>query len=776
MKDFLPKKCHLIGIGGIGMSGLARILLKHNVEVSGSDCHETPYAKVLAEQGARISSSHSASQVDPEATVIFSTSIASDNVEFVQAKSLGCPVLHRSELLQRLMATRKTLAVTGTHGKTTTTALLSAVLKQAECDPPYMVGGVLSQFNSNADWGEGEYFVAEADESDGSFLRYAPYGAIITNIGGDHLDHFGSDQKLYEAFAQFAGQVASPSHFFWCGDDPLLCEMNLPGFSYGFDPSCDVCLSNYRQDGWNGVFDLLVEGKPYLQISCPLPGRHNALNAAAVFGLALKIGCSEQVIRQGLKGFQGVQRRCEKKWEAHGILFLDDYAHHPTELAVTLGAIRRAIGKRRLIAIFQPHRYSRMEQCFEQLSGCFEEADLVWVTDIYSAGETPRDGISPETIAKKIGHAKAASLNQLADKLHAHLRPHDVVVTLGAGDVTYFGKKMREFLDDHPPKKLAVGLVRGGASYEHDISLVSAKFIEDSLSSELYEVIPCDIPKSGEFSWEKISSCDVMFPVLHGPFGEDGTIQGLFEMVGIPYVGCSHRSSAIAMDKALTKQLAALHGVRTLPFVSLTKDDWKNHSHALKERIVDELTFPVFVKGLHLGSSIGVIKAELQEELDSAIKEVLKLDTGLIVEQGIRAREIEFAVLGCDEVEVFPPGEVFSHGEVYDFEAKYSPHGMKTTLDPELTETQVAQGCRLARRAYNAIGCDGMARVDFFLDERGKFWLNEINPMPGMTSISLFPQLCIKYRYSQGELMDQLIILGLSRHRNVQRVFHGTRV
>ena len=758
------------------MSGLARILLKLNIEVSGSDCSQNSATQSLTDQGARISQGHSAANIDPATTVVFSSSIPSHNVELQQAKSLGCPLIHRSDLLQQLMTTRKSLAITGTHGKTTTSALLSVVLKLAQCDPSFMVGGILTEFGTNADCGIGDYFVAEADESDGTFLKYTPYGAIITNIGEDHLDHFGSKAKLLDSFKQFASQVTSSEHFFWCGDDRHLQQMKLPGLSYGFDDSCDLRLSHFQQHGWSCTFDITFHEHDYTNIVCALPGKHNALNAAAVFGLALTLGCDEAAIRHALREFKGVHRRCEKKGEISNILFLDDYAHHPTEFQATLSAIRHAIQERRLIAIFQPHRYSRMENCLGTFGDCFNEADEGWVTEIYEAGESPIEGWTQEAIAKEISHCRQVSQKKLAKELHRHLRPHDVVVTLGAGDITQFGANMLDFLGSHPPKKLSVGLVRGGASEEHKVSLVSAEFVEESLSSELYDVITFDIDRDGQFSFEKLSDCDVMFPMLHGPYGEDGTIQGLFEMHGIPYVGCSYRPCAIAMDKALTKQLAMMHGIRTLPFVSLTQHEWKTQKASLRNQILEELMFPVFVKGLHLGSSIGVIKVVSEESLDSAIDKVLELDTGLIVEEGIQAREIEFAVLGHDDIEVFPPGEILANGQVYDYNAKYGTDGITTTPEPDLSSELIATGCDLARRAFKAIGGDGMARIDFFLDEYDKYWLNEINPIPGFTSISLYPMLCNKHGYPPTELMHRLIILALNRHRKALRVHHGSRI
>lgn len=756
MDKLLPKQCHFIGIGGIGMSGLARLLLYRNIPVSGSDPSENSVIRDLVSRGATVASSHSEDNVPAGATVVFSSSIREDNVELRQARKLGCELLHRSDLLQRLMATKKTLAIAGTHGKTTTTALLSMVLQVGQLDPSFMVGGIVSELGTNADAGDGDYFVAEADESDGTFLKYAPFGAIITNLGLDHLDHYGNENTLFESFRQFAGQVTSPKHLFWCGDDANLRSLDLPGFSYGFG-ECDLKLSHYSQEGWTSTFDLEFQGQLYEKIRLALPGRHNALNAAGVFGLAILLGISETAIRQAFQGFQGVYRRCEKKGETSGVLFLDDYAHHPTEIAATLASIREAIHPRRLIAVFQPHRPSRMQHCLGVLKHCFTDADSVWVTDIYMAGESPIPDVTQQAILDEISGSRPFDEERLCDEL----RPHDVLVTLGAGDITRLGPRL---LDKGPFHKLKVGLIRGGASAEHEISHVSAKFVQQSLSSDFYDVTLLDISREGKWCehWvEKLEGCDVVFPVLHGPYGEDGTIQGLFEMMQLPYVGCSHRAAAIAMDKCLTKQLAVLNGVRTSPFVFV-----KEWTSELKQQVMAELEFPVFVKALHLGSSIGVVKVTRPDQLDDAVMEVFKVDHAMIIEQGIEGREIEFAVLGN---EVFPPGEVLAHGEVYDYEKKYGSNGFQTTSDPDLTEQQIEAGRRLALKAFQAVGGEGMARIDFFLDKKGRYWLNEINPIPGFTPISVYPKQCEKYGIPSNALVDRLIQWALYRHRQKVR-------
>lgn len=443
----MGQKCHFIGIGGIGMSGLARMMRKQQAIVSGSDLTPSSIIDNLKKEGIEVNIGHDARYIQDDTTVIFSSSIDDHNPEYARALELNCPLLHRSDLLATLMNGKQGLAVAGAHGKTTTSSLLTTVFIHAGKDPSYVIGGLMAEFALNANSGTGETFIAEADESDGSFLKYHPKGAIVTNIGLDHMDHFKTKENLLHSFSTFMNQVQSPDHLFWCGDNKYLRQLNPKGISYGFSEHCKLRAHNFEQKGWKVIFDVTFEGKEYANIEVPLIGEHNALNALAVFGLALRCGISETTIREGLLRFKGVHRRCEFKGEASGTVVIDDYAHHPTEISNTLHALRGAFEERRLVVIFQPHRYSRVHDCIGSFAGIFDEADEVVVTEIYSAGESPIKGISHEIILEE--NAQAASthfehipIKQLVEKLTPRLRPQDVVVTLGAGDITKIGPEI----------------------------------------------------------------------------------------------------------------------------------------------------------------------------------------------------------------------------------------------------------------------------------------------------------------------------------------------
>lgn len=433
---------HFIGIGGIGMSGLARILLSQKLSVSGSDLAINAMTESLSKQGALIYKGHSAGNIPDDAWVVYSSDIGKDNPEFCAAIEKGNRLLHRSDLLAKLLKEKKALAVAGTHGKTTTSSLLATVLMDAGFEPSFAVGGVLQAFQTNAQFGEGEYFAFEADESDGSFLKYHPFGAIVTNIGKDHLSNYEeSFDLLVKSFKRFMSQVESPQHLFWCRDDERLSELDFPGQTYGFHLNSDWKVTAMYQEGFSSYFDLEHKQTLYPAIESALIGRHNVLNAAAVFGLAITLGVDEDSIRSSLKNFKGVLRRCESKGSCHGIDFFDDYAHHPTEIKTTLTAIRQAIGERRLFVVFQPHRYSRTRDCLGLYGSIFGSADQLIITDIYAAGEVPIPNITSDVVEAEIKAQSPVSCcyvprSALSHYLSQTVQPLDVVVTLGAGDIT----------------------------------------------------------------------------------------------------------------------------------------------------------------------------------------------------------------------------------------------------------------------------------------------------------------------------------------------------
>lgn len=797
---------HFVGIGGIGMSGLARILLQRKAAVSGSDLAPSAVTEALQRDGAQVYYGHAEAHVSPSHTVIYTSDVKDDNPELRAARQQRCQLLHRSELLAKLMAAAKPLAVAGTHGKTTTTALLTWVLTQAGLDPSYSIGGLLLGSQSNAAYGRGDYFVAEADESDGSFLKYHPFGAILTNIDLDHIGHYGAEASLHTAFRTFATQVASPQqHLFWCGDDTRLRKLQLSGVSYGFGAGCALRASAFRQDGWHHFIDVTYEGRHYEAVEVALPGRHNAANALVVFGLALRLGVSEEKIRQALRSFPGVVRRCERKGDVHGVLVLDDYAHHPTEIRATLGAIRAAIGPRRLIAVYQPHRYSRTQECVGLYGDGFAAADEVWITDLYSARETPIAGVSHQLVLDEVAAATRAPCRYvvqkvLKDALLEMLRPHDVVVTLGAGDITKLSDELADALRKQAPKKLAVGVICGGISTEHKVTLLSARQVIPKLNPDYYTVKQFGVTTKGRWLsdadvvsrleedlaaggkattnepplsaavLQELAACDVLVPLLHGTYGEDGIAQGFFEVLGKAYVGPDTRAGAISMDKTVSKKICLFHGIRTALFVDFSHAEWQRDPVAILNRIQESFPWPLWAKPAHLGSSVEVHRVEDVAALTQAIEGIFRVDTHAMVEPEVRGRELEIAVLGNDDPIAFPPGEVFTGARVYDYDGKYSSGGTPTASVAELPPGVAEEGMAIARRIYQLAGCSGLARIDFFLDDQNQFWLIEINPLPGFTRNSLYPRMCEANGLQIGPLYDQLIMFALERRRAKDRL------
>lgn len=793
---------HFIGIGGIGMSALAHIVLERGSSVSGSDIAAGAEVVRLKNRGAQIFSSHSAAYIHPEMTVVYNSAIAQGNSELSAAKELGCRLLHRSELLAELMQGKKVLSVTGTHGKTTTTSLLSWVFHSAGSDPSFAIGGVVPQLGGNSRQGSGAYFLAEADESDGTFLRYPSIGAIITNIDCDHMEFFQTPQRLCEAFRAFAGNVVDPSLLFFCGDDDRLAACcGGRGVSYGFTEGCELRITGWQQIGWNSLFTIDWQGRRYEQILVALAGRHNVSNAAAVFGLALAAGLDESAIRSALASFGGVARRCHKLGQCRGIQLIDDYAHHPAAVSATLQAIRDAIGERRMVLLFQPHRFSRTKETLGQWGKVFDCADQFFISEIYSAGELATD-ITHCAIIDEVSAASSVPCRALAREdapafLARFCRPHDVLVTMGAGDVTAVGKEILEIWKDAPPAPLKVGVVSGGQSGEHSIALASAAHILEGLKQEHYEVSLFGISRQGNWVYgdravalfsgapllepaarfeagvlTQLEQCELIIPVLHGPFGEDGTVQGLFELLNIPYVGCDQRASALCMDKIVTKRLAHACGIPILPFVEVTWQRWHTHQAEICRQAAEELTFPLFVKPAHLGSTLGVFKVSDSSALAAAVDAALRFDHIVLIEQGVvGGRELEFALIGNEVVIAFPPGEIFTGGELYDYQAKYGAGGFKTTCYPTgLDAEQLERGKAFAIEIYRAARCNGLTRVDFFLDAHGQWWLNELNPLPGFTAISLYPQICAANALPIDALVDTLSALALHRHAMRQRL------
>ena len=446
-------RVHFVGAGGAGMSGIARIMLARGLTVSGSDAKQSRELEGLRVLGADVHVGHVAAQVDGADTVVVSTAIRDSNPEVVAARARGLRVLRRAEALAAVMADRRGIAVAGTHGKTTTTSLLTVALQHAGADPSFAIGGSLNDSGVNAHNGSGDLFVAEADESDGSFLLLAPYAAIVTNVEPDHLDHYGTAEAVEAAFAEFATTL-DPAGFLVTGtDDPgaarLAATARAAGVrvtTFGESPAADVRVANLSLRGTGSQFDVLVDGTALGPVELQIPGRYNALNASAALAAGLGLGLPEAVLREGLHRFTGTRRRFDLKGTAAGVRVFDDYAHHPTELTAVLRAARQVVDGGRLVVAFQPHRYSRTAAFRREFGEALALADEVVVLEVYAAGEDPIPGASGASIAAAVPlpaeHVRfEPSWSAVAGLLAGLARPGDLVMTLGAGDVVKFGEE-----------------------------------------------------------------------------------------------------------------------------------------------------------------------------------------------------------------------------------------------------------------------------------------------------------------------------------------------
>jgi len=444
------RKVHFIGIGGTGMCGLAEILLTLDYEVSGSDLASgTEAIERLQRLGARVAAGHAPDHVTGKDLVVVSSAIREENLEYAAARDLGLPILRRGEMLAEIMRLKYGVAVSGAHGKTTTTSLAGHLLSEAGLDPTVVVGGRLRSLGSNARLGGGDVFVAEADESDGSFLNILPTIAVVTNIDREHLDHYGSLAAIRAAFLRFMRSVPFYGAAILCGDDPevraLARQLNKPTLVYGTGDDCQLQATAIAARESGSRFDVRYEDRELGAFELPLPGRHNVLNALAALAVGLFLGVPSDRLRAGLASFGGVGRRFEQRGEARGVTLVDDYAHHPTEISAVLGAARELYARRRLVVLFQPHRFSRTLALQAEFAGAFAAADLVCVTDIYPAGEAQPAGVSGEQLVAPLARESGVEVCYMADEasvvdeLPARLRAGDVLITVGAGPVWRWG-------------------------------------------------------------------------------------------------------------------------------------------------------------------------------------------------------------------------------------------------------------------------------------------------------------------------------------------------
>ncbi len=445
---------HMVGIGGIGMSGIAHILHNIGFAIAGSDIARSEITQMLEQSGIRVQIGHSKENLKEADVVVISSAIKPDNPEIAAACERGIPIIGRGEMLGELMRMKYSIAVSGTHGKTTTSSIISFILELAELDPTSIIGGKVLEMGSNARLGQSEYLVAEADESDRSFLHLFPTIAVVTNIEAEHMDYYSSFADIKSCFKQFTEKIPFYGLAVLCGDDEgvraILPDLSVRKMTYGLEKDNDLRPMWRRNKGWKSRFVLKLDERLH-EFELNLPGEHNMRNAIAAIAVGRELKVSPTVMKEALARFRGVRRRMEKVDEVEGITFIDDYGHHPTEIRVTISSIRRIFNGQPLRVLFQPHRYSRTKHLHALFGPAFKEADEVVVTDIYRASEQPIEGVGPELILESIKKEAPNASSQIitdrekiVDYFAKTLKPGDVFLTLGAGDVWKIGAEILE--------------------------------------------------------------------------------------------------------------------------------------------------------------------------------------------------------------------------------------------------------------------------------------------------------------------------------------------
>ena len=462
MSEERIKQVHFIGVGGVGMSGIARVAHDQGMQVSGSDIKESRYTKQLREAGITVFIGQKAENIpEGDPVVVISTAILENNPELIEARRRGLEIWHRAQMLAHLGVGLDTLAVAGTHGKTTTSSMLASALDALGADPTFLIGGIVRAYGTNAHSGTGDHYVVEADESDKSFTYLSPKAVLVTNIEADHLDHYKDLDEIYDKFHDFMGLVPEDGVIVACGDEPHVVEIARSEgrrmYTYGFNEGCDVRITSYEPHGIGSRYTAVMPDGTQVEGAIKQnPGRHNVLNATGVVTLLWALGFDAAKVAQALSGFAGVRRRFDLVGEVGGVTVVDDYAHHPTEIAATISAAA-GLGYKHVHVLFQPHRYSRAplftQVLHNEFGAAFDKADSVTFMDVYPAGEAPVPGVSGKTFLNVVleheGHPQADFVAHRVDvvpHLMDKLQPGDLVITMGAGDVTAMGPQIIDAL------------------------------------------------------------------------------------------------------------------------------------------------------------------------------------------------------------------------------------------------------------------------------------------------------------------------------------------
>lgn len=720
----------LVGIGGAGMSALAKMLKDRGKRVRGTDSTASAVTAELIAEGIDVHIGHTGDPIQSGDAVILTDAIdLTISPEVKRARELGCPLFRRSQLLGYLLQDRKVIAITGTHGKTTTTGLTGSALIAAGQDPLVVVGAAIPEWNSPVREGDGEWAVVEACEAYDSFHDIDPAIVILTNLELDHSDFHGNYDNLRDSVLRFVDRASIG--LVYCENDKGAAEIA-------------------------GLTKAPVK-TPYkaVEMSLALPGDHNRLNAGGALAAAEMAGIDTEQSKEGIAKFRGAERRLQVYREGP-ITVVDDYAHHPSEIEASLKALRERYPDRRLIVVYQPHLYSRTKDFLPLFSQALNRADVVVLTDIYPAREDPIPGISSARIAE--GITKPAkyvpSRFLLPREVAGMVRPGDLVVGMGAGTIGEFVPEFLKEIDRSGPTKVAV--LEGGDSAEREVSLLSGRAIAKALEEKGYAVTRIDLTDKllsrGDLSFlVGPNRPDLAFFAVHGTNAEDGAIQGVCELLHVPFTGSSVQSSALCMDKERTKLILTAHGL-PVPKGILVNDPEARF----------DLPCPVVVKPNAQGSTVGLSFVDTRDQLSEAIRYALQFGDQVLVEERIVGMEISVPVLGD---RALPPVEIVPVSGSYDFASKYEPGATEEICPARLPQEMLDRAMELALAAHRAMGCEGATRTDMMIRaETNDIFILEVNTLPGMTGTSLLPNSARAAGISFPDLCDWIAQDALRRH------------
>lgn len=745
---------HFVGIGGAGMSALARVLLARGYRVTGSDISRSATTEDLADRGARITIGHDARAVRGADLVVVSDAIPlEDNPEAVEAERLGLPRIRRSRLLGLILEGYKVIAVTGTHGKSTVTAAIAQVLARAGESPLALVGADVEGFDGNVLHGAGPWAVVEACEAYEGYFDIDPYLVVLTNLEADHLDRHGSYEALVESVTKFIHKASGTSGLVFCADDPGArgVASQFPGaVGYGAKSGDYVV----QLDG--GVLTYKETAA-----SPSLIGEHNAMNLwGAVVTASLALSCAPEDLLPHAAHVKGCVRRLQPLGEYSGVLLYDDYAHHPTEIAASLRALREAHPDRRLICVFQPHLYSRTRDFVRDFAPALSLAHWVFITDIYPAREKPIPGISSLLIAQHLEELQSnvtyvPSRFRLPREVARQAQPGDLVVAMGAGNIDAFP---RAFVDEleRRNRPLRIAVLQGGSSAEREVSLLSGGMVADALRSLGYDVVVLD-PEHLLWGSDGLGALtgrerpDIVFLALHGTGAEDGRIQGLLDLLEIPYTGSGVAASALAMDKNAAKQALRAAGLR-VPAGALVPRG---------AQIPEDIPLPAVVKPNAQGSTVGLSFVNTRDEVENALKIAWKYDDSALIEEWIEGVEVSVPVVGG---EALPAVEIVPLGGRYDFSAKYTPGATEEIVPARVSERAEQRVREAALVAHRAVGADDISRSDFIITRDDDVVILEVNTLPGMTMTSLVPRSAASIGIGYADLCECVLRSAMERY------------